>query len=163
MMCIDAGVLRHATFFLDRRCVTGTACSIFSSFAVISKMCIVAGALNDDHGGDDDAHDDDEDDEDDDDDMMLTPMRTTRMPTTMRTTTTMMMTTTTTMSTTTRMMMMIMMIIFLRTPYMLAFLLSHPSLLTSGDNALLGTVGWNRHCKCTVANTNWDSRMESPL
>ena len=67
MMCIDAGVLRHATLFLDRRCVTGTACSIFSSFAVISKMCIVAGALNDDHGGDDDAHDDDEDDEADDD------------------------------------------------------------------------------------------------
>ena len=29
--------------------------------------------------------------------------------------------------------------------------------------ALLGTVGWNRHCKCNVATTNWDSRMVSPL
>ena len=27
------------------------------------------------------------------------------------------------------------------------------SSLTSGDNAALGTVGWNRHCKCTVVNT----------
>ena len=34
-----------ATLFLDRRCVTERARSIFLSFAVISKMCIVAGAL----------------------------------------------------------------------------------------------------------------------
>ena len=44
------------------------------------------------------------------------------------------------------------MMIFLRAPYVLAILLSHASLLTSGDNALLGTVGCNRHCKYTVAN-----------
>ena len=42
-------------------------------------------------------------------------------------------------------------------------MMSYASLLTSGDNALLGTVGWNRHCKCNVANTNCDSRMVSPL
>ena len=26
----------------------------------------------------------------------------------------------------------------------------------------IATVGWYRHCKCTVANTNWESRMGSP-
>ena len=34
---------------------------------------------------------------------------------------------------------------------------------TTQPHSHIGTVGWNRHCKCTVANTNWDSRMVSPL